>query len=128
MPRWLYMYPQSWYCSSRRYIRKGIGFHKERLGIIGYNWLMVVGNFLPEQTWCADSLSTYTKMVGFIKFSQIKLFGRYCSQHLEQDQSGSWEILVGAFMVLKESYIKILVKLVYVFGWYWSLLSNHFIR
>jgi GT2 family glycosyltransferase len=76
---------------------------KKDLGIIGVQLIDGCGNFLPEsKRGVPTPFVAFTKMVGLYKiFPKSKLFGRYYSQHLEQDQSGEVEILVGAFMVLK---------------------------
>jgi hypothetical protein len=44
----------------------------------------------------------FTKVTGLYKlFPKSKRFGRYYAQHLEENQTGKVDILVGAFMVMK---------------------------
>ena len=76
-------------------------------GIIGCKLIDGTGNFLPE---CKRGVPTpfvaLTKILGLYKLSNS--FGKYYAQHLNQNQSGKVDILVGAFMVLKlELYTKI---------------------
>lgn len=69
-------------------------------GIIGCKLIDGTGNFLPESKrglptpWVA-----FTKIFGLYKLSNV--FGKYYAQHLNENQSGKVDILVGAFMVLK---------------------------
>ena len=80
------------------------------LGIIGCKLIDGSGKFLPESKrgvptpWVA-----FTKIMGLYKlFPKSKLFGKYYAGHLEQNQTGKVEILVGAFMVMKrELYLKV---------------------
>ena len=71
-----------------------------KLGIIGCKLIDGTGNFLPESKrgvptpWVA-----FTKIFGLYKISTF--FGKYYAQHLDENQSGKVDILVGAFMVLK---------------------------
>jgi GT2 family glycosyltransferase len=69
-------------------------------GIIGCKLIDGTGNFLLESKrglptpWVA-----FTKIFGLYKLSNV--FGKYYAQHLNENQSGKVDILVGAFMVLK---------------------------
>ena len=80
------------------------------LGIIGCKLIDGSGKFLPESKrgvptpWVA-----FTKIMGLYKlFPKSKLFGKYYAGHLEQNQTGKVEILVGAFMVMKrELYLEV---------------------
>jgi GT2 family glycosyltransferase len=69
-------------------------------GIIGCKLIDGTGNFLPESKrgvptpWVA-----LTKIFGLYKISDF--FGKYYAQHLAENQSGTVEILVGAFMVME---------------------------
>lgn len=80
------------------------------LGIVGCKLIDGTGNFLPESKrgiptpWVA-----FTKIFGLYKFfPDSPLFNRYYAQHLNENQTGKVEILVGAFMVMKrELYIEI---------------------
>lgn len=71
-----------------------------KTGIIGCRLVDGTGNFLPESKrgvptpWVA-----FTKIFGLYKISTF--FGKYYAQHLDENQSGKVDILVGAFMVLK---------------------------
>ncbi len=76
-------------------------------GIIGCKLIDGAGNFLPESKrgvptpWVA-----FTKIFGLYKISNY--FGKYYAQHLSENESGTVDILVGAFMVMKrELYIKV---------------------
>jgi len=70
------------------------------IGIIGCKLIDGTGNFLPESKrgvptpWVA-----FTKIFGLYKISNV--FGKYYAQHLNENQSGKVDILVGAFMVMK---------------------------
>lgn len=76
------------------------------LGIVGCKLIDGTGSFLPESKrgiptpWVA-----FTKVFGLYKiFPNWKLFNQYYAQHLEQEQTGKVEILVGAFMFLKREF------------------------
>lgn len=73
------------------------------LGIVGCKLIDGTGNFLPESKrgiptpWVA-----FTKIFGLYKwFPKTSLFNKYYAQHLNVNQTGEVEILVGAFMVMK---------------------------
>lgn len=73
------------------------------LGIVGCKLIDGTGNFLPESKrgiptpWVA-----FTKIFGLYKiFSKTKLFNQYYAQHLNENQTGKVDILVGAFMFLE---------------------------
>lgn len=73
------------------------------LGIIGCKLIDGTGNFLPESKrgvptpWVA-----FTKIFGLYKiFPKTNLFNQYYAQHLNEDETGKVDILVGAFMFLK---------------------------
>ena len=75
------------------------------VGIIGCKLIDGTGNFLPESKrgvptpWVA-----FTKIFGLYKlFPNSSWFNQYYAQHLNEDQSGEVDILVGAFMVVKRS-------------------------
>lgn len=77
---------------------------KENLGIIGCKLIDGTGSFLPESKrgiptpWVA-----FTKIFGLYKvFPKSKVFNRYYAQHLNENQTGKVEILVGAFMLLEK--------------------------
>ncbi|WP_035647855.1 glycosyltransferase family 2 protein [Flavobacterium sp. ASV13] len=76
---------------------------KKDLGIIGCKLIDGTGNFLPESKrgiptpWVA-----FTKVLGFYKiFPKWKIFNQYYAQHIDENESGKVEILVGAFMFMK---------------------------
>lgn len=78
---------------------------KQDLGIIGCKLIDGTGNFLPESKrgiptpWVA-----FTKIFGLYKvFPKSKLFNQYYAQHLNENQTGKVEILVGAFMFLEKN-------------------------
>jgi GT2 family glycosyltransferase len=73
------------------------------LGIIGCKLIDGTGNFLPESKrgiptpWVA-----FTKVFGLYKvFSKWKLFNQYYAQHINKNETGKVEILVGAFMFMQ---------------------------
>ncbi|MBS7254405.1 glycosyltransferase family 2 protein [Flavobacterium branchiicola] len=77
---------------------------KKDLGIIGCKLIDGTGSFLPESKrgiptpWVA-----FTKIFGLYKvFPKSKLFNQYYAQHLNENQTGKAEILVGAFMFMKK--------------------------
>ncbi|AEW87222.1 glycosyl transferase family 2 [Flavobacterium columnare NBRC 100251 = ATCC 23463] len=82
----------------------------EKLGIIGCKLIDGTGNFLPE---CKRGLPTpwvaCTKILGLYKiFPNIKWFNQYYAQHLNENQSGEVDVLVGAFMIIKRDvYLKV---------------------
>lgn len=73
---------------------------KPNLGIVGCKLIDGTGHFLPESKrgiptpWVA-----FTKVMGLYKLSDA--FGKYYASHLDQNQTGKVEILVGAFMLMK---------------------------
>lgn len=76
---------------------------KNNLGTVGCKLIDGTGNFLPESKrgvptpWVA-----FTKVTGLYKyFPKSTLFNKYYAQHLDENQSGKVDILVGAFMVMK---------------------------
>jgi GT2 family glycosyltransferase len=76
---------------------------QKKLGIIGCKLIDGSGKFLPESKrgvptpWVA-----FTKIVGIYKlFPKSKLFDQYYAGHLNENQSGKVDILVGAFMLMK---------------------------
>jgi GT2 family glycosyltransferase len=84
---------------------KVLAFAKKQnnLGIIGVKLIDGTGNFLPESKrgvptpWVA-----FTKIIGLYKlFPKSNRCNRYYAQHLEENQTGKVDILVGAFMFLK---------------------------
>ena len=76
---------------------------KTDLGIVGCKLIDGTGNFLPESKrgiptpWVA-----FTKIFGLYKFfPSSSFFNNYYAQHLNENQTGKVDILVGAFMVMK---------------------------
>lgn len=72
-------------------------------GIIGCKLIDGSGKFLPE---CKRGVPTpwvaFTKIFGLYKlFPKSSWFNQYYAMHLNEDQSGEVDILVGAFMVMK---------------------------
>lgn len=77
---------------------------QNNLGILGCKLIDGTGSFLPESKrgipspWVA-----FTKIFGLYKiFPKTKLFNQYYAQHLNEDQTGKVDILVGAFMFLEK--------------------------
>lgn len=78
---------------------------QDNLGIIGVKLIDGRGCFLPESKrgiptpWVA-----VTKIGGLYKlFPAVSLFNKYYAQHLNENQTGRVDILVGAFMVMERS-------------------------
>jgi GT2 family glycosyltransferase len=76
---------------------------KAGLGIVGCKLIDGTGNFLPESKrgiptpWVA-----FTKIFGLYRmFPKLASFNKYYAQHLDENQTGKVDILVGAFMVMK---------------------------
>ncbi|GIZ10030.1 glycosyltransferase family 2 protein [Flavobacterium sp. UMI-01] len=76
---------------------------QKNLGIVGVKLIDGAGNFLPESKrgiptpWVA-----FTKITALYKlFPQTVWFDSYYAGHLEENQTGKVEILVGAFMVME---------------------------
>jgi len=76
---------------------------QNNLGIIGCKLIDGTGRFLPESKrgipspWVA-----FTKIFGLYKiFPRTKFFNQYYAQHLNENETGKVEILVGAFMFLE---------------------------
>ncbi|MGL5111408.1 MAG: glycosyltransferase family 2 protein [Flavobacterium sp.] len=75
---------------------------QKNLGIIGVKLIDGSGNFLPE---CKRGVPTpwvaFTKIMGLYRwFPATAVFTKYYAQHLNPDQTGKVDILVGAFMFL----------------------------
>lgn len=74
--------------------------HNAQLGIIGCKLIDGTGNFLPEsKRGIPTPFVAFTKIFGLYKFSNF--FGKYYAQHLNENESGKVDILVGAFMIMK---------------------------
>lgn len=70
-------------------------------GIIGCKLIDGAGNFLPEsKRGVPTPFTAVTKIAGLYKLSS-KWFGSYYAMHLNENQTGEVEILVGAFMVMR---------------------------
>lgn len=76
---------------------------KQNLGIVGCKLIDGTGSFLPESKrgiptpWVA-----FTKIFGLYKIApKSKLFNQYYAQHIDENQTGKVEILVGAFMFME---------------------------
>lgn len=73
------------------------------LGIVGCKLIDGTGNFLPEsKRGIPTPFVAFTKIFSLYKiFPGIKSFGKYYASHINENQTGKVEILVGAFMVMK---------------------------
>jgi GT2 family glycosyltransferase len=78
-------------------------FWNSNSGIIGCKLIDGSGQFLPESKrgiptpWVA-----FTKVFGLYKwFPKSSWFNKYYAEHLDKNQSGEVDILVGAFMLMK---------------------------
>ncbi|MEC5164670.1 GT2 family glycosyltransferase [Flavobacterium sp. PL11] len=76
---------------------------QKNLGIIGCKLVDGAGKFLPESKrgvptpWVA-----FTKITGLYKlFPKSNIFDKYYAGHLDENQTGEVDILVGAFMFMK---------------------------
>ena len=80
---------------------------QKNLGIVGCKLIDGTGNFLPEsKRGVPTPFVAFTKIFGLYKFS--KHFGKYYAQHLQENETGKVDILVGAFMVMKrELYLEV---------------------
>lgn len=71
------------------------------IGITGCKLIDGTGNFLPEsKRGVPTPFVAFTKIMGLYKYFP-KVFGKYYAQHLNENQSGKVDILVGAFMLMK---------------------------
>lgn len=73
------------------------------LGIVGVKLIDGTGNFLPEsKRGVPTPFVAFTKILGLYKLlPNSKMLGKYYAQHLNENQTGTVDILVGAFMVLQ---------------------------
>jgi len=80
-----------------------LAIHNSQLGIIGCKLIDGTGNFLPEsKRGIPTPCVAFTKIFGLYKlFPKSSLFNKYYAQHLDENQTGKVDILVGAFMVMK---------------------------
>ncbi len=81
---------------------KVLAFAKKKndIGIIGCKLIDGTGNFLAEsKRGVPTPFVAFTKIFGLYKFSNY--FGKYYAQHLNENETGKVDILVGAFMVMK---------------------------
>lgn len=84
---------------------KVLAFAKEQkeLGIVGVKLIDGTGNFLPEsKRGIPTPFVAFTKITGLYRlFPKSRIFGNYYAQHLDENETGKVDILVGAFMVMK---------------------------
>ncbi|WP_309609891.1 glycosyltransferase family 2 protein [Flavobacterium sp.] len=80
---------------------------QKNLGIVGCKLIDGTGNFLPEsKRGVPTPFVAFTKIFGLYKVSNY--FGKYYAQHLNENETGKVDILVGAFMVMKrELYLEV---------------------
>lgn len=73
------------------------------LGIVGCQLIDGTGQFLPEsKRGIPTPLVSLGRMSGLYKwFPKVSFFGKYYAQHLTQHQTGTVDVLVGAFMWMK---------------------------
>lgn len=85
---------------------KVLAFAKEQedLGIVGCKLIDGTGRFLPEsKRGIPTPFVAFAKISGLYKiFPGIKAFGKYYASHINENQTGKVDILVGAFMVMKK--------------------------
>ncbi len=79
---------------------------KKNLGIVGVKLIDGTGSFLPEsKRGTPTPFVAFTKVMGLYKIRpKFELFGRYYAQHLQADETGQVDILVGAFMFMKRQH------------------------
>ena len=77
---------------------------KPDLGIVGCKLIDGAGNFLPEsKRGVPTPFVAFTKIMGLYKlFPKATLFTKYYAQHLDENETGKVDILVGAFLVVKK--------------------------
>ena len=83
---------------------------KSDLGIVGVKLIDGTGNFLPEsKRGIPTPFVAFTKIMGFhVLFPKSSTFGKYYASHLNTNETGKTEILVGAFMLMKrETYLDV---------------------
>jgi GT2 family glycosyltransferase len=75
------------------------------LGIVGVKLIDGTGNFLPEsKRGVPTPFVAFTKVLGLYKISpKFDWFGKYYAQHLNENETGKVDILVGAFMFMKRN-------------------------
>lgn len=75
------------------------------LGIIGCRLIDGTGNFLPESKRSIPTpWISFTKIFGLYKLAPTSNWlGRYYAGHLQENQTGTTDVLVGAFMVLERA-------------------------
>lgn len=78
---------------------------KNDLGIVGCKLIDGTGKFLPEsKRGIPTPFVAFTKIFSLYKiFPNIKSFGKYYASHINENQTGKVEILVGAFMLMKKN-------------------------
>ena len=75
---------------------------KSDLGIVGVKLIDGAGKFLPEsKRGIPTPFVAFTKITALYKISSV--FGKYYASHINENQTGKVEILVGAFMVMKKA-------------------------
>src|SRR5690606_12894967 len=77
--------------------------NRENIGIVGAKLVDGRGNFLPEsKRGTPTPFVAVTKIAGLYSvFPNLKLLNQYYAGHLNHNQTGKVDILVGAFMVMK---------------------------
>ena len=78
---------------------------QKNLGIIGVKLIDGAGNFLPEsKRGIPTPFVAITKIFGLYKwFPKSTTFTKYYAKHLNENETGKVDILVGALMVIKKS-------------------------
>ncbi|MFV8372879.1 glycosyltransferase family 2 protein [Flavobacterium sp. LB2P74] len=76
---------------------------KNNLGVVGCKLIDGAGNFLPEsKRGIPTPFVAFTKITGLYQFfPKSETFGKYYAQHLNENETGKVDILVGAFMLMK---------------------------
>lgn len=90
--------------------QKILAFAKSQsdLGIVGCKLIDGTGKFLPEsKRGIPKPFTAFGKVTGLYKILP-SVFGKYYASHLDENQIGEVEILVGAFMVMKrDTYLSV---------------------
>ncbi|WP_144892823.1 glycosyltransferase family 2 protein [Flavobacterium tiangeerense] len=76
---------------------------QDKLGIVGCKLIDGSGGFLPEsKRGVPTPFVAFTKIAGLYKlFPKSKILGKYYANHLQEEETGKVDVLVGAFMLLK---------------------------
>jgi hypothetical protein len=70
---------------------------------VGCKLIDGTGKFLSQKvSYVPTPWVAFTKVVGLYKVLKSRIVGKYYAQHISETQTGKVDILVGAFMFMKE--------------------------